>query len=123
MANPFFNRDKAARIVLDAVVMGDRPACEKHGISLRTLQRYRTKLEDDAELSQVVAQKKEMQDEAWANEIPSAIAACINYLKDSAAACVPGNPDAIHAVSGALKIMTEVELTRKLIDARLASED
>lgn len=123
LASPNFDRDKAARILCDAVVMGDRAACDKHEISLRSLQRYRQKLDGDPELSQVVAQKREIQDKAWGDEIPAAIASCITYLKGAAQACKSDDPDAVHAVAGALKILSEVSMTKQVIDARLAGQD
>lgn len=118
-----FNRDKAARILLDAATIGDRAACDKHEISLRTLQRYRSRLADDQELSRAVASKKAIQDKQWAQEIPAAIAAGIDFLKRAAQDCDSSHPDAVHAIAGAVKILSEVSLTRDVIDARLASED
>lgn len=108
---------------MDAVTMGDRAACDKHDISLRTLQRYRSRLDDDPRLAQVVAEKKRLQDEAWADEIPSAIASCVQFLREASQQCDRKDPDAVHAISGAMKLLSEVSLTRKVIDARLSGAD
>ena len=103
--------------------MGDRAACKKHEISLRSLQRYRQKLDGDPRLSQAVAEKKAIQDKAWADEIPTAIAAGIRFLTRASQECKASNPEAVHAIAGAIKILSEVSMTRQIIDARLAGQD
>jgi len=123
MASPNFDRDKAARILLDAIVMGDQAACDKHDISLRSLYRYRSRLEDDPELAKAVIEKKRIQDEKWADQIPTAIASCIDFLRRASQDCKTDDPDAVHAIAGAIKIMGEVSMTREVIDARLAEQN
>lgn len=103
--------------------MGDRAACDKHDISLRSLQRYRLRLDGDPVLAQAVAEKKALQDKAWANEIPAAIASCVDFLRRASQSCKEDDPDAVHAIAGALKIMSEVTMAREVIDARLSTED
>lgn len=103
--------------------MGDRAACDKHDISLRSLQRYRLRLEDDPGLARVVAEKKLLQDQEWASEIPSAIASCVEFLRRASHSCDESNPDAVHAIAGAVKILGEVSMARQVIDSRLAGDD
>lgn len=123
MANPNFNRDRAAKILLDAAMVGDRAAAEKWKIAVETICRYRKRLETDAELSKALKLKKAEQDKAWADEIPAAIASCIEFIKNAAYACNPAEPEAVHAIAGALKILSEVSLTREVIEARLSAQE
>lgn len=123
MANPKFDRDKAAKIVLDASLMGDRAAADKWGVSERTVRHYRQKLDSDPEFAEVCQEKKAVQDAAWADEIPSAIASCIDFLKRASQSCNVNDPDAVHAIAGALKILGETSMTREVISARLAQQD
>jgi hypothetical protein len=117
------DNNQVARILMDAVTMGDRAACDKHDISLRTLQRYRLRLEGDPDLARFVVEKKRLQDKAWADEMPVAIASCIKFLKEASHSCDRHDPDAVHAIAGALKIMSEVSMTREVIDARLSGQN
>ena len=51
MANPVFDRPKAIQAILDAARTTDRKACQKHGITDRTLRNWRSRLESDPELT------------------------------------------------------------------------
>ncbi len=123
MANPNFDRDKASKIVLDASLMGDRAAADKWGVSERTVRHYRHKLDSDPEFAEVCQEKKRIQDEAWADEIPSMLAAGITFLKEAAQQGDREDPDFVHAIAGAIKIVSEVHQVRRVIDARLSGED
>jgi hypothetical protein len=65
MAAPSFDRDKAIRVLIDAQAMGAEEACQLHGVTLRTLKRYRKRLAGAPELSRAVTQKKEEEKEEW----------------------------------------------------------
>jgi hypothetical protein len=123
MAAPRFDRDKAAKILVDASTMGDAAAALKWGIAAETISRYRRKLESDPELSKEIKAKKRLQDQAWADDIPAALTAAIDYLKRASQDADTRDPDAIHAVAGAAKILSEIAITREVIDARLAEQD
>lgn len=118
-----FNYERAAAALVDAIVMGDHGAAEKYEVSYRSIQEWRSRLQTDKVLVQFFKEKKALQDKEWAHEIPSAIASCIQYLKKASQECDCKDPDAVHAIAGALKIMSEVSMTREVIDARLAGQD
>lgn len=118
-----FNYERAAAALIDATLMGDRAAAEKYEISVKSIEGWRSRLETDEVLREFFYKKKALQDKAWANEIPAAIASCINFLKQASQECDSRDPDAVHAITGALKIMSEVSMTREVIDARLSGED
>lgn len=70
-------------------------------------------------MSQVVAIKKAQFEQEWATEIPTAIRAGIHFLGEAARQADPSNPEHIHAVAGAVKILAEVGLTKEILDAKL----
>lgn len=121
MASPNFDPNRAAMILLDAATMGDRATVEKYDISSRTLQRYRSRLANDQELTALVAHKKAEQDKQWASEIPGAIAACIKFIANASQNLKPDDPEAVHAIAGAMKILSEIAMTREVIEARLSA--
>lgn len=118
-----FNYERAASALVDATLMGDRGAAEKYGVSVKSIEGWRSRLNSDELLREFFLKKKDEQDKAWANDIPAAIAACVSYLKSAAQQVSPTDPDAIHSIAGALKIMSEVSMTREVIDARLSGQD
>lgn len=123
MAHGNFDIERAAKILIDATLMGDHAACDKWGITVRSLQRYRSRIDNDKEFRISVAQKKAEQDKAWANEIPTAISSCVEFLRAASQEVDKRDPEAIHAVAGSLKILSEVYITREVIDARLSGQD
>ena len=118
-----FNYERAAAALVDAIIMGDRKAAEKYEVSVKSVEGWRSRLSTDERLREFFLNKKAQQDKEWAHEIPAAIASCIQYLKKASQECDCKDPDAVHAIAGALKIMSEVSMTREVIDARLAGQD
>lgn len=114
------NRDRAASILVDAAYWGDKAACERNHVVIRTLQRYRVLLANDSEVSRLVAVKKAEVDAAWADGISSAIVAAIEYLRDAARVLPKNKSENVFAVAGALKILADVRMTKAVLDARLA---
>lgn len=58
-----FNYTLAARVLVDAQVMGDEKAAKKHKVGLRSLERYRVRMQSDEKLHALVAKKTERADE------------------------------------------------------------
>jgi transposase-like protein len=120
---PAFNYDLASVVLVEAAFLGDKATSKKFGISTRTLQRWRKRLNEDGRLSSFVAQRKKELDKAWAEEMPIAIKASIDFIRRAAQEAAPNDPDAIHSIAGALKILSEVAMTREVLDARLARQN
>lgn len=114
--------DKVARVIADAAIFGDAEAASKNGVSIRSVRNYRSRLETDPQLAMLAQLKRQQQDQAWAHEIPSMISAGIHFLKRATQELNPKDPLCVHAVAGALKIVSEIELSKRMIDARLNQE-
>ena len=121
---PKSRKDRRAKIHLEGVVTDDATLCKKHGITPRTLQRWRKSLREnaDAELSRSVAENKAALDKGWASQIPDAIAACLGFLTRAAKEASPSDPEVIHAIAGALKMIAETDGTYRMIDARISGQ-
>jgi hypothetical protein len=117
-----FDYDRAATILTEAAYHGDQDTARRWGISERTIYRYRKRFGRDDKLSELVKQKKQAFERGWADDLPSSIKAGIDFLKRAAQSADQNNPDVIHAIAGALKIQTEVAVTKDILDARLARE-
>ena len=113
--------DKVATILVEALLFGDKVAANRHGITQRTIQNYKARLRDDTELSELFARKKSIVEDDWVNEIKSAMIASIDFLKRASQEADPTNPEVIHAIAGAAKILSGIGLTKDLVDARIRS--
>ncbi|MCE5419172.1 MAG: hypothetical protein JJ713_00050 [Acidithiobacillus sp.] len=115
--------DFAATVLVECLYSDDAKIAHRYGITVRTIQNYRARMRKDARLSQIFAAKKAAFEREWASELAPAIREAIKFLQQAARSADPGDPEAIHAVAGALKILSEVSMTREVINARLAAQD
>jgi hypothetical protein len=115
-------RERWATLLVEAVTLPgrDKAACERAGVSLRTLQRARSAVTTDAKLAELVASKKAASDANWADELPGAIRSAIEWIQRATelGAVLP-DADTIHAMAGALKILTDVGTAHRVLEVRL----
>jgi len=104
------------------MVKGDREAALECGVSRRSIYRWRAVVakSPDGELAQSVRAKKERVEQAWADELNEAILAATRFLHRSAEEGNPKDPSMVHSIAGALKMLSEVSIGQKLLDARLS---
>jgi len=113
-------------ILVDAVYLGDKPAAEKHCVSERSIRNWRKMLDEMPEFSAIFQLKKAKMESDWASELPAAIKSGIQYLQEAAKQARDNNytdPDTIHAVAGAVKILSEIGAMQKVLDARFTRPD
>lgn len=118
-----FNYERAATVLAETAFMDEATVLQRYGISSMTLSRYRKRMQSDPNLLQFVIAKKAALEREWANELAPAIREAIRFLQRAAREADPSDPNAIHAVAGALKILSEVSMTKEVIGARLAGAD
>lgn len=117
-----FSKAMKAQIVLEEASAGTEATCKRYGITDRTLRRWRALIPNDSELAAAVRDKKQAVDQEWAKSIPGALQECLRCLKRAASAARDEdlrNPDYIHAIAGALKMIAETDGAYKLIEERL----
>ena len=114
-----FDYDRASRVLAAAAFSDDTTATRDEGITTRTLQRYRKRLAEDPVLSQLVAQKKAVLEREWAHKIAPALRSALDFLARAGREANPADPEAIHAIAGAFKLVNEGGLAKAVIDARL----
>lgn len=86
MAKPQRDNETAARALIDAIFSDDATACRAHGITRRTLQRWRAQLGDDVELSQAFNEHLQIVNrESWGEQVNAAIVDMIQSTKASLA--------------------------------------
>ncbi len=112
--------EEIAEILVAASVLGPKRAAEKYGISKRVLYTYRKRLEEDPVLYQLFSEKRAKLGDDWIDRIKEAIAETVEYIKRAAREADPRDPQSIHSIVGALKILSEVVFTQRILDARAA---
>jgi len=116
-------RKRAAEWLAEAAIVGDVAVSKKYRISPRTLRRWRDKAVSgsDRELTADVQRKKAAVEAGWADKLETAMAGCVDFIDRASREADPQDPDAIHAIAGALKMLQSVRTTGKLLDGRLRS--
>ena len=117
------NNERKATILIDALYISDKEAAKKHGVSDRSIRNWKMDMENDPSFSAIFQKKLVERDKAWAEEIPAALNACIVFLKDAANAVRKNDPSAIEAITKAAQTLSEIAITREIIDARLTGTD
>lgn len=117
-----FNTGRAAMVLCDAMIMGDRKAAEKWGITQRTVQKYRHRLENDEQLRTLTNKYRQQQTEKWLEDIPVAMSAMIDYFTRAAQELSPQSATAADIVA-AFEAIADIQLTQKVIEARLKDID
>lgn len=117
---PNFDYERASRALAVAALEGDTVAAQREGITVRSIQNYRKHLRTDATLSHLFAEKKAALENNWANEIAPTLRAALAFIRKAAENLDPKDPEAVHAIAGAFKLVNEGHQTMKVIDARLA---
>ncbi|MFA5053414.1 MAG: hypothetical protein WC565_05110 [Parcubacteria group bacterium] len=108
-APPALDRERLARIIVDALDMGDKLAAENAGVCVRSVERYRSKMAEDPELAALVAEKRKsanaISEEAWHKTRVRFLRSAVAKLEELVA---DAKPTQIRLVAGAIKIVGEL---------------
>jgi hypothetical protein len=115
------DKELAATVILEACYTTDEKAAARHGVSIRSLQRWRRRFASDPVLAGIVATKKKALDQTWAEEMPVALRKAIRFIGEACDVADKRNPAVISAIAGALKVLAEALYTGRVIDARIAA--
>lgn len=116
---PQFNYQRAAAALVDAMFTTDEDAAKKHGVSVRSIWRWRDRMKEDPRLAACVSRLASAKEQDWIADIPVAITSGIKFLKRAADEADHRDPEVIVAVAGSLKILSDIETTRKIVDVQL----
>lgn len=114
---PRRDNNLAARALADAVLTNDRTAAAKHGITDRTLRRYREALETDPELSATFrATLDALLTEGWAKELDAGIRDLIGQLRRRSET-LANTPEGYQALVDAVRALGEIAVAREVLNA------
>lgn len=120
MAGQNFNYERAAAAIAECDYMPQADVAEKYDVSARTIRRWKSRVDEDPELSALVRQKKEEFVERWADKLGDTLREGIDYLQEAArnADAEKPDPQMVRAINGTVKILSEIQLTKDILDAR-----
>jgi hypothetical protein len=116
---PNFNNDRAAKVLVDAALFGDRQAAQMHGIGIRSVERWRSRLATDETFRAVFQELRQLKNDQWAKELPAALASSIHFLTLAGQTADPKDPNAITAIANAVSVLADIALTQRMIDERI----
>ncbi len=122
MARKKFSADQIAQILVEAMFTSDQIAAAQHGIATRTIERWRDKINIDTNLSRLVEIKRQAFQRRWIEKAGAFLDQDLEYLH-KAAQTQNVTPEMIHALAGALKIVSEIITIREVLDARLTGQN
>ncbi len=117
MGKPKTSNETLARALTYAALHGDDAAAKKFKLSTRTLQRARASPREElAQVVAIVAEKKAELIGQWIDSIPSALLECVAFVRKATQELSAQDPEALHAVAGAIKILTDAQMNREVLD-------
>ncbi len=118
MASPNINYDRAAAALVDALVLGDRKAAAAHRLSVKTIGRYRARLQVDAQLSEAVRVLRDRVLTPKKPAIEDAIETCLAWLREAVPTLEPTAAN-IRAVTNSFQTLAEIQLANQMIEVKL----
>ena len=116
-------KERIAEILVEAYLTRDEVAtAAKHGVCDRTIRNWKAALGDDAELAELFRVKKQLAVDSWAEEVPLALRSAVSFLVRAGNEGDHKDPHMVHSIAGAMKLLSEVSATWKLLDVRLARQ-
>ena len=115
MARPRLDRERAAQVLALAHQSSDQEAAKHFGITVRSVQRYRELAQTDGDLAAAFAEKNAKLEAAagdWAEAAVDFMLTGIQKLKELVGKAEVAN---LRDVTGAVKIVGELDITRKVL--------
>jgi len=113
MARAKFNRERASRILVDAIAFGDRTAAKRWGITEKTIGRYRKRLESDRELSESVRAKGQKADKDWSKARLRSLRATLKKANELVR--MANRADLLGAVTEHLRVLGELDIAATVL--------
>lgn len=110
-----------ARAIVDAALTTDREAAEKHGCSRKSIERWRSAIEEDPELQARLSELWEEVREAddWVEDSTETIRSALSFLRTAFDELDPADPESVEAVTQAVQVLADAKMMADIVDERL----
>lgn len=109
-----------ARVLVDATIYGDKEAAVRNEIHRRTIRKYREEFYASKERAELFLGKLRQLEAEWADGLNAYMLSGLDYLK-RAATELPYTPEGVHAVTGSIKLISEIQQRRMILQYRMRS--
>jgi hypothetical protein len=113
-----WNVTRAAKALVDADFTTDKESAQLNGCSVRSIESWRSKMNSDEALRTEYQRLLNLKLGDWAELVPVALAHLVGFSIDATRSLDPSNPESVAAVTGAMKVLGELQLTRDMIALR-----
>lgn len=96
-----------------------RTAGKKYGITRKTIAKYIKELDPTSTLALLIQKELRQQEQSWAQDIEPAIKEGIKYLMKAYNSLDPTDPNAVAIVTASIEKLSELAMTRKILQARM----
>lgn len=107
-------------VLLEAAYYGDKAAADRCQVSERSIRNWRQRLEIDPEFAAVFQAKKLRWEQDWASELPAALRAFLGFLVRASKEGNHRDPEMVHAIAGAFKLVADAGFAKAILDVKLA---
>jgi hypothetical protein len=122
---PKLKPERIAQIVAEADLFGVAKTVERWGITDRTIRNYRARINDEPELADIFRSKKKELSVAWletsSQSMLHAIAHAGKLMEKVETLSAEKAPGALHAVTGYIKIVGELQIAAHALSMGAAS--
>jgi len=115
-----FNATRAAAALAEANLKTDKEIAIAYGVSIRTIESWRSRLKWDAELQEAYRLMTTSKLSHWTSKIPDCLDRTIDFITKAAETGDPSNPEMVKAITGAIGMLNEVQIIQEAIAAKKA---
>lgn len=108
-----FDRERAARVLVDAVLLGDKKASQRWQVTERTIGNYRARLKSDEALSELYERIGREAERNWHLVRNRFLRDVTEHLREL---CLKAGPDQIKDVREAIKDIGELDITQRALN-------
>jgi hypothetical protein len=113
-----FNRVRAASALIEAVFKPDKEVALAFGVSVRTIEYWRSRLKTDEDLQREYRKMAQEKLAPWLSEIPDVLDQAVSFLSVATKTADPTNPDAIKAITGAIATLSDLQIIHEALRER-----
>jgi hypothetical protein len=118
VATPKRDNERAAWLLVEAMLHGDVKTAAQHKITRQTLHNYRKALTEDAELLRLFTQySSELTKRTWADKLDLTLQMALDMLLEHIQGLEDKTPASVSAITEALKVLSETAITREVLRA------
>jgi transposase-like protein len=106
--------DRKASILAEAELLGDTRVAQTHGVSTRTLRRWRV----DPKISPLIPSKRQQLQGDWTRSLDSALCQSLDAIVESIRE-LPKDAESVEALVKAVKILGDLALNLEVLRGKL----